>query len=553
MVRVNQLDSHLGLNRLQLTKISKASADQRAGRAARTAPGSCLRLWSEREHQMLSDFQAPEIRRVELSQCLLQLLAWGEKDLASFPWFEAPPEQSFKQALQLLKRLDAIDASSFLTDLGKEMARLPVQPRIARLLLEARRYGILRSAGIAASLLSERDPFRRKEAGELASHHSNSDVLDRVLALEQFSENGTRHSFAGELIPGAAKQVLKAADQLLNLTGTERVPREKKSDLQDEENLLRSLLVAFPDRVCKRRESKGRRGVMVGGRGVRLSDGSAVDRGEFFIAVELLDTGQSELLITQASQVEREWLPQSQLSNTFECSFDTGKERIIAFKRTKFLDLVIDEVQVPTPKDLDASQILANALGERSDLQSFADEEGMQYLYRVLALRKWMPELDLPDFTAEPLKYLLPFWCENCTSVQDLKSKSLVPVIQSQLSAEQQFALEQEAPARITVPSGSKIKVEYSPDAQPVLAVRIQEVFGMKETPRIARGRVTVLMHLLAPNYQVQQITPDLMGFWKNTYSDVKKDFRRRYPKHSWPDDPITAQAERRPQRKKPG
>jgi ATP-dependent helicase HrpB len=551
MMRVNQLDARLGLNRLQLSKISKASANQRAGRAARTAPGVCLRLWSEREHQMLSEFQAPEITRVELSQCLLQLLAWGEKDLAAFPWFEPPPAQTSQQAMQLLERLDAIDSSGQLTELGKDMSKLPVQPRIARLLIEGKRYGVTPQAAVCAALLSERDPFRRKETGEIANHHSNSDVLDRVLAIEEFAKNGSRHSLAGELIVGPARQILKASDQLMSLAQADKESRKGSAGPRAEEYVLRSLLAAFPDRVCKRRDSKGKRAVMVGGRGARVADSSAVDRADLFLAVELLDTGQSELLVTQASQIEREWLPPSHLSSVLDCLFDSDKERVIAFKKTKFIDLTIDELQVPVPKNLDASAILVEAVKDRGDLENFVDEEGMQYLYRVQSLRKWLPALNFPDFGSEPLKFLLPFWCEECTSVQDLKSKSLIPVIQSQLSHDQQYAIEHEAPARIEVPSGSKIKVQYRPDEAPVVAVRIQEVFGMRETPRIAQGRIPILLHLLAPNYQVQQITPDLMGFWKNTYQDVKKDFRRRYPKHSWPDDPLTAQAERRPQRKK--
>lgn len=570
MMRVNQLDSRLGLNRLQLAKISKASADQRAGRAARTAAGTCLRLWSEREHQMLSDFQAPEITCVELSQCLLQLLAWGEKDLLAFPWFEPPPAQSAQQALQLLERLDAIDRSGSLTELGKQMSKLPVQPRIARLLLEGKRYGVAQEAAICAALLSERDPFRRKEAGATASHHSNSDVLDRVLAIEEFAERGSKNSLAGELLPGPARQILKASEQLLanleargtlsthglspsmgSTVSAKESHAEKSLEHYKEELVLRSLLAAFPDRVCKRRESRGRRGVMVGGRGVRLSDSSAVDRGDLFLAVELLDIGQSELLVTQASELERDWLPEAHLTSKIDCSFDAAKERVIAFKRTKFLDLTIDEMQVAVPKEMDAGSILASALQERSDLETLVDEEALQYFYRVQILAKWLPELQMPEIGIGALKSLLPDWCAGCASVQDLKSKSLTSVIQSRLSAEQQFAVEQEAPARITVPSGSKIKVEYKADELPVVAVRIQEVFGLKETPRLLKGRVGVLLHLLSPNYQVQQITPDLLSFWKNTYQDVKKDFRRRYPKHSWPDDPLTAQAERRPQRKR--
>ncbi|MBY0552193.1 MAG: ATP-dependent helicase HrpB [Candidatus Obscuribacterales bacterium] len=551
LARINRLDPQLGLNRLELARISRASADQRAGRAGRTEAGICLRLWSEREHFMLRDFELPEIARVDLSQCLLQLLAWGEQDVRVFPWYDSPPPAVLDQALLLLERLGALENGK-LTDTGKEMARLPLQPRLARLLLEGGRRGQAGRAAICAALLSERAPFQRREAPVQASHHSDSDVLDRISAIEDFARNGIRDSSAGKLLSGPAKQILRASDQLLRLM---RTPKSKHSEsastAHGDEAILRAIMVAFPDRICKRREAKGRRAIMVGGRGVRLADESAVGTAELFVAVEVTDSGQAESLVRQASSIERDWLPSALLTSNVEIAFDSAKAKVTATKRTRLCDIVLDERPVAVPPETDTSAILAQAILARFDLASLIPEEATQYLARIQCLREWLPQLDLPDFGNSPWAELLPEWCLGCTSVDDLNAPALISVIQTRLSPDQLSAIEREAPEKVTVPSGSKIKVDYEQGKPPVVAVRIQELFGMRETPRLANSRIPVLLHLLAPNYRIQQITPDLASFWKNTYADVKKDLKRRYPKHSWPDDPLNAQPEHRPQRKR--
>lgn len=564
--RVNRLDAQLGLNRLELSRISQASANQRAGRAGRTAPGKCLRLWTEREHQMFSEFDQPEIARVELSGCALQLLAWGERDIRSFGWFEQPPGAALDRALELLDRLDALD-NGLLTELGQRMAWFPLQPRLSRLLVEGERFGQEKRAALCASLLAERDPFRHQESRYKSEHHTDSDVIDRLSSLEEYARTGRRDSIVGNIIPGAAKQIIRAATQLFRLTGQPANSRkalnaespeepgktavEPAGSRDSDQAMMRALLAAFPDRVCRRREAKGRRALMVGGRGVRLADESAVMESELFVAVEVADSGQSESLVRQASSIHREWLPQTHLTTTIDVGYDETRAKVMALKRTRFCDLVIEESTAALPADIDASSILAESVLTHVDLSTLVDEAAQQYLARVQFLRESMPECNLPDFGTEPWRELLPEWCMGCSSVSDLRSKSPTSAIQARLTPQQLALIEREAPESIGVPSGRKIKLDYSPGHPPILAVRIQELFGMNETPRIAGARVPVLLHLLAPNYRVQQITPDLASFWKNTYSDVKKELRRRYPKHAWPDNPLTAQAERGPQRRK--
>jgi ATP-dependent helicase HrpB len=560
-------DARLGLNRLELTRISRASAEQRAGRAGRTAPGVCLRLWTEREQQALREFALPEIERVDLAEAALQLICWGETDVAKFPWFEAPPSAALAGALELLRRLGAVDDGG-VTDLGRTMSRQPLQPRLARLLVEGERLGHGDRVALVAALLSERDPFFRRGPRAQAEHHSDSDVLDRLAALEAFDRSNRRDSAVGELNAGAARQVLRAREQLVRQMrnaefgvrndrtdesgSASEIPHSALRTPHSDDAVLRALAVAFPDRLCKRREPKGRRGVMVGGRGVRLADESAVADAELFVAVELNESGGSETLVRQASAVERSWLPQDQIATTVETAFDAEREKVVAVRRTRFADLVLDEAPTALPRDVDPGAMLAAAVAERFDPAALVEDDARRYLARVRCLREWLPSLELPDLGADPWRTLLPEWCAGKASVAELRASSPIFAVQARLTAQQIAAIEREAPERIEVPSGSRIVLEYEVGKPPVLAVRIQELFGLTATPRVAGGRIAVLLHLLAPNYRVQQITPDLASFWKNTYGEVKKELKRRYPKHAWPDDPLAAQAEHRPQRNRP-
>lgn len=549
LVRINRLDPQLGLNRLEVTRVSRASAEQRAGRAGRTGPGMCLRLWSEKEQQMFREFELPEIARVELSECLLQLIAWGEQNVRAFPWFEAPPAAVLDRAMQLLQRLDALDGNERITEQGKRMATLPLQPRLARMLLEGQRLGHARQAALCAALLCERDPFKRTGQFQ-ARHHSDSDVVDRVSAIEDFTDKGFRESIVGELAGPPTKQVIRASEQLMRLISGTKSESASPGAAHSAETIMRALMVAFPDRVCKRREPRSKRAVMVGGRGVRLGEESAVAEVELFVAVEITDTGQAESIVRQASRVDRSWLPQSQIVTKIDVGYDDSREKVMALKRTRFCDLIVEELPVQMPPDLNSAAVLAEAVAARFDLTCLVDDDSKSYQARIQCLREWLPHLELPDLGTNPWHDLLLDWCTGCTSVNELRSTSLVPVLQTRLSQQQISEIDRLAPERFLLPNGKRVKLLYEAGKQPILAVRIQELFGVRDTPRIAEGAVPLLLHLLAPNYRVQQITPDLASFWKNTYSDVKKELKRRYPKHSWPDDPLTFKPEPKPREK---
>ncbi len=553
LARALLFDSHLGMDRLQLVRVSQASAQQRAGRAGRTGPGVCLRLWPERTQRHRPDHDQPEIGRLDLSGLVLQLRSWGESDLGRLPWFEPPAASAVRQAETLLKRLDALDAAGAITAVGRAMVRLPVSPRLGRMLLEGRRLGQTRAVALGAALLAERDPFAREEGPpgrrQALPGVSESDLLDRLAALETFEQTGRLDTRAGRLHRSAARFVLHAADQLVREVKRLDCPGDT-SPCEADEAVMRALLAAFPDRLVRRSHAGSRAGRMVGARGVRQADGSAVRDAPLYLAVDV-EGGASEAVVRMASAVRREWLPAEHLTQRREVEFDEQTQRVIARRRVYWEDLLLEETPDALPYGHEVAEILARAAAESLEaVFPWDDPETADLVNRVRCLAQWMPELDLPALNADGLCALLGTVCHGCRSFAELRKAPWLAAIQGLLTPQQRLAVERDAPERIEVPSGSRIKLHYEPGKPPVLAVRIQEVFGLLETPRVARGRVAVLLHLLAPNQRPQQVTDDLASFWKNTYHQVRKDLRRRYPKHAWPEDPYQATAERRPKRK---
>ena len=274
---------------------------------------------------------------------------------------------------------------------------------------------------------------------------------------------------------------------------------------------------------------------------------------ELFCCVEL-DAGRSEALVRQASAVERAWLDPAWIRSETSSGLDEASGRVVALRRTRFDDLVLEEVETGEVDDELAGRALADAAAR--DLARYlplAEPETGQFLARVRSLRAWVPELELPAFDEVELAALLPEHAFGARSLAELKKRDLAAFLRSKLSFEQQRALEREAPEALAVPSGSRIRLVYEPGRPPVLAARIQELFGLAETPTVARGRARVLLHLLAPNHRPQQVTDDLVSFWNGAYHQIKNELRRRYPRHAWPDDPWNATPERRPKRRPGG
>ena len=531
-----------GLPRLELTPISKASADQRAGRAGRTAPGICWRMWDESSHRARPAAETPEIVRGDFAEPLLQLIALGEE--TEFPWLDSPPPDAVASARQLLALLKATDGEGQITPLGKELARLPAHPRLGRLLLAGAEHGVLRETSIAAALLSERDPFRsaehtRRGPREYGAVRSRSDVVDRVLALEAFYAGGISQDPALELHPGGAGNVLRSAEQLFRVAD---FPRAGRADRPDEA-LMQALVEAFPDRLAKLRAGTQDRALMVGGRGVRIDNSSRVRGEPLFLAIDINDAG-GEARARMVSAVDRDWLSNEVLRTREELFFNPSKGQVEARLRTYWLDLMLEETPVAISDWSAAAELLANEARHQLDrLLPAGDTAAGSLLARVRWLAGAVPDLQLPSLLNADIEQMLPEICYGMRSLDELRNADWLSLLHNKAGHARLKEIERLAPAELELPNGNRHAIAYEIGKAPVLAVRIQELFGVRETPKVGGGRVPVLLHLLGPNRRPQQITADLASFWQNGYPEVKKELRRRYPKHSWPDDPVATQA----------
>lgn len=534
-----------GLPRLELLPISQASAEQRAGRAGRTCPGVCWRMWDEGSHRGRPVAETPEVLRGDLAEPLLQLAALGEGE--DFPWLDSPQLDAVQNARRLLLLLGAVNDSGKITALGKDLARLPAHPRLGRLLLAGAERGVLRETSIAAALLSERDPFRsaehaRRGPRQYESVRSRSDVVDRVAALQAFHGGSPLVDADLTLHPGGARNVLRTADQLFHLSDFPRAPRAERPELA----LMQALLDAFPDRLSKLRAGTQDRALMVGGRGVRLDAGSRVRGEPLFLAVELNDAG-GEARTRLASAVDRSWLPAEMVHRKEEMFFNPTRGQVECRSRTYWDDLMLEEAPAAITDTVAAADVLAKEARQQLDrVLPTADSAAGMFLRRARWLAEAVTDLKLPRFSRDDLEQLLTTACCGLRGLDELRSFDWMSLLQNHVGYERLAEIDRMAPAEIQLPSGNRHAIQYEAGKPPLLAVRIQELFGLRETPRIAGGRVPLVLHLLGPNYRPQQVTADLASFWANGYPEIKKELRRRYPKHQWPDDPLTAEATRR-------
>ena len=570
LARQMRVSAATGLPRLELVPISQASAAQRTGRAGRTGPGVCWRLWDEQSHQLRPVAETPEALRGDMAGPLLQLMALGEH--RGFAWLDPPSPEALATARQLLVRLGAVEpgpaigpgagpepADDRVTPLGRQLARLPAHPRLARLLLAGAAHGVLREASVAAALLSERDPFRaaaHRHGGprDRINVRTRSDVVDRVVTLQAFHAAGDGAGAARadieynglDLHPGGAVGVLRTAEQLYRLVDAPLAPRADDPATA----VMRALLEAFPDRLCRLRAGGLDRATMVGGRGVRLDGGSRVRQEPFFLAIDLDDAG-GEARVRQASAVERSWLEEEPLRSTNlriveELLYNPSRRQVEARLRTQWADLVIDETPIALTDAAAAAEVLAAEAGRQLDrVLPVPDSAAGRFLARVRWLADAAPDLELPKIDDAALAGMLPDVCHGLRSLDEVRSADWLSRLQAAVGHGRVSEIDRLAPQELELSNGKRHPLVYETGRPPQLAVRIQELFGVRETPRIAGGRVAVLLELLGPNHRPQQVTADLASFWQNTYPEVKKELRRRYPKHSWPDDPLAAKATR--------
>ncbi|AZH29202.1 ATP-dependent helicase HrpB [Paenibacillus sp. M-152] len=540
--RESVFSARTGMSRLTTVKVSKASADQRRGRAGRLQPGVCYRLWSAQEHAALPDASRPEIAAADLASLALELATWGVREPAELAWLDAPPEAAYRQATGLLRQLGCLEAAADgtaggITAHGREVSALGTHPRLGHMLLRAAALGLAPTASRLAALLQERDPFRA---------HRGTDLLPRLDALREAAHARSTHSLLGAADDTVIRRIVQESRQLL-ATLPDAAATQDEPDGSAACGLL--LAFAYPDRIAQGRGDG--RFLLSGGRGARLRQVEWMSRSPYLVAAEVDDEG-ADGAIQLAAPIELQELIQhcsDLLLEQANVYWDSSASAVRARKVIRLGSLILKETSYERPPAEEIAAALMQGVRERGLKLLTWSRPTLQLQARLIFMHFSAPE-EWPDSSESALldsleSWLLPFalGAKNLADLQRLDSSEL---LLGRLNWEQRQQLEQEAPTHIRVPSGSRIPVDYSQPEAPSLAVRLQELFGMKDTPRIGRGRVPIVLHLLSPAQRPVQVTSDLSSFWSETYFEVKKDLKGRYPKHYWPDDPLEAVATNR-------
>lgn len=528
--RTMLFDPPSGLSRLKTVRISRDAADQRTGRAGRLGPGTCYRMWTTATDQRMAAYRTPEILEADLTSLVLDTAKWGIQNPAQLDWLTPPPATAITQANAVLHGLGAL-AQQKITPHGKAIHALPCHPRIAHMLLASKDLDIIGLAADIAALLEERDPLGR-EAG--------ADINLRVEALR-------RHR--------ALKRSDKRFDNIEKIARSYRALLHAREENSTVDPYQAGLLLAhvYPERIAKARtDGKGTFQLANGKRAYVQNDDDLAH--EPWLTIALLDARDGLGKVFLAAVVNPVDL-ESFIEETQRIAWDIKKGGIIATRDRRIGNIVLESSPLPSPDENIVIDTLYEAIRiEGRQLLDFS-EAVEQWQNRVLSIRQWRPDENWPDVSTPallqcPERWLAPY-LQKIRKTEALKKLDLLHILTHSLPYEQQLALNRLAPLAISVPSGSAIKLSYTALGDlPVLAVRLQEVFGLLDTPRINDNRTPVVLHLLSPGFKPVQVTADLRSFWQNTYFEVRKELKRRYPKHAWPDDPLNARAERGPLRR---
>ncbi len=520
-----------GMTRLETMRISRASAEQRAGRAGRLGPGRCYRLWTEGTHGALLPFAPPEIRQADLAPLAFELAQWGVQEVADLTWLDLPPDGHLAAARNLLARLGALDDNGVETTLGRKMARYPTHPRLARLLVASIDDNCPGLGSDLVALLSERDLL----AGTHQTTRTTgpSDLLERLEILRRGQSRRT----------GAVR---RAATFWRKRTSAGHEP------IPDPETVGRLLACAYPDRLGLQRKSGSNRYLLRNGQGVTLAASSVVLDAEWLVAVETVgrNSGEDEIRLASAlSRATVEELFGGDLAWCREAGWDDAENRVIAREVRRLGAIVLQERPVTVTTD-DTLPALLDLI-RRQGLEILPwTRETRQLQARAAFLHQQLTEQGWRDWSntalLDNLEDWLSAWLTSVKNRNDLKRVDLAAALKARLGWKQLKELNRLAPERLVVPSGSHIKLDYTGEELPVLAVKLQEMFGLSETPRLANGRVPILIHLLSPAGSPLAVTRDLKNFWNTVYPEVQKEMKGRYPKHPWPDDPWQAKATKR-------
>jgi len=590
LARIARYDANRGLNTLMIEKISQANADQRTGRAGRTAPGQCVRLWSRAEHDERAPHELPEIRRLDLSEVVLTLKAAGVDDLRSFRWLEKPDEIALTHAEELLEDLGALRGGALafqpagsgdpqadvrlpvassrntglespvnpqagkpalqlrITPIGRKMLAFPLHPRYARMLLAAQEYHCVHQACLVAALTQGRDLLLRNPGRDVES--AREDLLgDKagsdfwvVMRAWSFAAN---HQFRLDacrklgIHAVTAKQVGPLFEQFLRIArdeGLDARPNEVK-----DEALQKCILIGFSDRVARRLDEGTLRCELVHGRRGVLARESRVQHSPLLVAAEIREVEgrdrEVNTILSLATAIEADWLRElfpDDLKRELRVEFDAQQKRVLAAELLRFRDLALTAKRIdPPPAEAAAHLLAAEILAGRLLLPNW-DHSVEQWLARLNLLCQQCADLQLPAITEDDKQHLIEQLCHGAASYKEIKEREVKPLVMSWLSSAQRELLDRHAPERLTLPNGRTPKVNYEPGKPPYISLRIQELYDVNQTPKIALGRVLVTVHILTPGMKPVQVTQDLANFWREHYPKLKSELARRYPKHLW-------------------
>jgi ATP-dependent helicase HrpB len=533
VARVPRFSPRSGMTRLETVRVSRASAEQRAGRAGRTAPGVCYRLWAAEEHASLLERTTPEILEADLASLALDLASAGVRDPRELRWLDAPPAAALAQARELLRQLGALSDDGQITAHGRQMATLALHPRLAHMVLRGRELGAGATACVIAALLEERDVLRRDAMFSEADLRIRVGVVGGDAGMESLSVDRD-----------AVRRVREQARvwrAQLGVRSGEKIGEEDSGWL---------LSLAYPDRLAQRRSSSGDRYLLRNGLGAALRDPGALT-GAPFLAIADLDGQQRESRVYLAAPIEASDVQRlfgDQITRDELLTWDPATGNVAALRRDRLGAIVLRESALPASDDEAVARVLLDAIGRGDSLALRWSDAARRVQARILfarALDDSWPDVSDGALAATREEWLQPHLV-GLRRRSEVEALDLAEILRSMLSWQQRERLDVFAPTHLTVPTGSRIAIDYSDPSAPTLAVRLQELFGLTETPRVGNGVVPVTLELLSPAHRPVQVTRDLAGFWRSSYFEVRRELRGRYPRHEWPEDPLSATPTRR-------
>lgn len=550
LARVARFDPHRGINTLLVEKISAASADQRAGRAGRTAPGVCVRLWTEREHGLRMPQELPEVKRLDLSEVVLTLKASGIEDVFAFPWLEKPDPAGLARAENLLVDLGALAGEKkTITEIGRKMLRFPVHPRYARMFLAAEERGCVRPVALMAALTQGRsflirnvDKRTEEARDDLLGEETESDffLLMRAWRYADQASYGLEACRRLGIHAQGARQVGPLFEQFLGIAEKEGL--DVSEQRIDGAAVRKCVLAGFSDQLARRLDSGTLRCELVHGRRGVLARESAIQKAPLLVAAEISEIGRGDgevnTLLTLATAIEEPWLKEifpDDFREARSVTYDEQIKRVVTRRERRFRDLVLETKASSDEAPLDAAAALLTkeVLAGRLKLEAW-DDTVEQWIVRVNRLAEWFPELEVNPIADADRATLIEQICYGELGYRDLKEKPVMPVLRDWLTAEQLAVIDDYLPERLVMGNGRKARLTYAKEGPPVLSARIQELYGIEGKFAVGHGRVPVKFEILAPNQRPIQVTDDLSNFWREQYPKIKTELSRRYPRHEW-------------------